>query len=86
MRRLQPDRRTSALRPALRATVHCRRMSARGEAWQLLSAPESRQQLRIVGGIYRVAHQRAAQGVPEPAGSGRVPHHAIDFFHPLSKR
>jgi hypothetical protein len=47
---------------------------------------QSRQQLRIVGGIYRVAHQRAAQGVPEPAGSGRVPHHAIDFFHPLSKR
>ena len=44
----------AALRPALRATVHCRRMSARGEAWQLLSAPESRQQLRINAAAWRL--------------------------------
>ncbi len=43
----------SGLRPALRSAVHARRLLSRGTRWQLLSAPDSRQQLRLNATAWR---------------------------------
>ena len=43
----------AALCPALRSAVHTRRLLSRGTRWQLLSAPDSRQQLRLNATAWR---------------------------------
>ncbi|KAA3654260.1 MAG: PqqD family peptide modification chaperone [Proteobacteria bacterium] len=43
----------AALRPALRSTVQARRLRSRGCSWQMLSSPESRQQLRLNTAAWR---------------------------------
>ncbi|WP_186301585.1 PqqD family peptide modification chaperone [Denitromonas halophila] len=43
----------AALCPALRSTVHARRLLSRGTRWQLLTAPDSRQQLRLNATAWR---------------------------------